>query len=538
MPYLNGGQAVIATLRAHDVDTIFGLPGTTTLPIYDAMRSEPRLRHILGRHEQGVGFMADGYARITGRPGVACVTTGPGSTNIATPVANAYADSVPLLVISGGLPRSARGHLLGELHETKDQFAAIEALAGWARLVTLVEEIPDAVRDALRVLVSGRPRVAYLQIPLDLQSTVAEMEIPGPARVVPLHPSPTAIAATACLLHEAQRPLIVAGNGVTAARANEQLVRLAELLQAPVLLGRKSHDVLPTHHPLVITSTGYDLIPELLTFVRDCDAVLVVGSKLGSCRTDSRRLPLPPALAHIDIDPAAIGHAYPTSISILADARLALDALLEALHDLPHERCSQLDAISAVREALRTYTRERLGPSVAFLDALSAALPQKAIVVADLTVLGEASAGYLPVYNARSYIHAAEFCPIGCGLPLALGAKVAAPEHPVVTLCGDGGFLLNVAELATAVQERLDIVIIVFNDHAYTAVKEAQHRQLAGRYIASDLVGPNHVALAQAFGLKGVQVHHPDELQHAVSTALHNNGTTLIEVSLPPWPWF
>ncbi len=312
---------------------------------------------------------------------------------------------------------------------------------------------------------------------------------------------------------------------------------LAEMLQAPVLLGSKSHDVLPTEHPLAITSTGYDLVPELISLVSSSDVALVVGSKLGAERTGERRLPLPRTIAQIDIDPAEIGHTYPVAIGIVADARLAIDALLDVLHDLPLDRPSRLPAIAEARAALQTYTQRTLGPSVAFLDAPSESIPHNGVVVADMTMLGYASARYLPVYEPRSFIHPVEFCAIGCGLPLALGARVAAPERPVVALCGDGGFLLNVGELATAVQEELDVVLVVFNDSAYTAVKKVQHQQLASRYIATDLVEPDFVTLARAFGIKGVQANSPDELREAVRTAVQYNGTTLIEVPLPPWQW-
>lgn len=537
MPYLNGAQAAIATLRAHNIDTIFGIPGAHTLLLYDAIRNEPGLRHVLARHEQAAGFMADGYARITGKPGIVCTITGPGVTNVVTPVANAYADSIPLLVISSSVPRASRGSSYGELHEVKDQLGVMEALAGWSRAVTLIEEIPDAIRDALRVLRSGRPRPAYIEIPYDLLGIEADVAIPGPTRTLPVPLLEEAIIATASLLRESRRPLIVAGNGVTAAGANKQLALLAEMLQAPVLLGSKSHDVLPTDHPLAITSTGYDLVPELISLVGSSDVALVVGSKLGAERTGERRLPLPRTLAQIDIDPAEIGHTYPVAIGIVADARLAIDALLDVLHDLPYDHPSRMPAIAEARAALQTYTQRTLGPSVAFLDALSESIPHNGVVVADMTMLGYASARYLPVYGPRSFIHPVEFCAIGCGLPLALGARVAAPERPVVALCGDGGFLLNVGELATAVQEKLDVVIVVFNDGAYAAVKKVQHQQLASRYIATDLVEPDFVTLARAFGIKGVQANSPDELRDAVRTAVQYNGTTLIEVPLPPWQW-
>jgi len=533
MPLLTGAQAVIATLRAHGVDTIFGIPGVHTLSLYDAMRDETGLRHILARHEQGAGFMADGYARLSGHIGVACTITGPGVTNIATPIANAYADSIPLLVISSSLARSSKGRPQGKLHEVKDQLGMMEALAGWTRAIEFVEEIPTALRDAFYVMRSGRPRAAYLQIPLDLLPVEADIEIPTPALAAPARPSEKDIAAVAHLLRESQRPLIVAGAGVTSAGANKQLAHLAELLQAPVLLGSKSHDVLPTDHPLVIATTNYTLPRELYALVKEADVALVVGSKLGAVRTGNGSLPLPTTLAQIDIDPAEIGRNYPTAMSVVADARLALDALLGVLHDLPGDRPSRSGEIARVREATHRQTRHIFGPSIDMLDAVREGTPHEGIIVADMTMLGYASAEYLPVYEPRTYIHPTELCSIGCGLPIALGAKAAAPVRPVVVLCGDGGFLLNVGELATAVQEKLDTIIVIFNDAAYTAVKNRQQERFDGRYIATDLLAPDYVALARAFGAWGEHANDPDELRAAISSATDRHGTTLIEVPLP-----
>ena len=549
---LSGAQALLTTLRRYDVDLIFGIPGVHTLPIYDAILKQPGLRHVLARHEQGAGFMADAYARVSGRPGVVCTITGPGVTNVATPMADAYADSIPLLVISTSLPRASKGQFRGELHGTKNQFGAMEALAGWARAVEYVEEIPGALQDAFRVMCSGRPRGAYMEIPLDLLEIEAEVELPDPAvqSDILVSPSQDAILAAARLLANAQNPLIFAGAGVTFARANEQLVRLAELLQAPVLLGGKSHDVLPGDHPLVIATRGAPR--EIQSLVESSDVVLVVGSKLGAqrtgvsvleggknktLRTRDRGLLLPEQLIHIDIDPTEIGHNYPAAIGIVADARLALEALLNALQDQTRAPTARRDEIARIKEALRERVRRVYGEATSLLDGLREALPRDGIVVADMTMPGYASAQYLPVYEPRTFIHPSELCAIGCGLPLALGAQIAAPERPVVALCGDGGFLLNVGELATAVQEKLPVVVVIFNDATYTAVKSDQQRRFGGRYIATDLLAPDYVGLAEAFHARGIRAEGAAALRDAVNTAIHASVPTVIEVPLPTREW-
>ena len=528
---LTGAQAIIQTLRAFHIDTIFGIPGVHTLPLYNVLRDETGMRHILARHEQGAGFMAEGYARITGTPGVVFTITGPGVTNVATPVASAYADSIPLLVVSSSAPTSSRGRLRGELHEVKDQLGVMNALAGWTREIRSVEEIPSALLEAFRAMRQGRPRGAYLQVPSDLLDAKAQVEIPTELRVEPLAPSQSAIIAAARLLRTAQRPLIFVGTGVTAAGANTLLRQLAERLQAPVLLGSKSHDVLASDHPLALPAAG-PLTAELRALITQSDVALVIGSKLGAERFADERLPLPPEVIQIDIDPAEIGRNYPVTAGVVADAYPALAALLEMLDNLP-TRQTQADEIARVRKAAYTSVRSQYGDCFALLDSIREGLPRNGIIVADMTMPGYASAQYLPVYEPRTFIHPSELCTIGCGLPLALGAKVAAPERPVVALCGDYGFLLNTGELATAVQEQLPIVVVIFNDATLTAVKSEQQRRFSGRYFSTDVRPPDYVALARAFHAEGVYAENPRELRDALRVAVKHSGPTVIEVPLP-----
>lgn len=538
MARFTGAHATIAALRAHGVDTIFGIPGVHTLPIYDAMRADPGLRHVLARHEQGAGFMAEGYARAGGRVGVASVITGPGVTNIATPMADAYADSIPLLVIATSLPRATHGRPSGDLHELKDQLGVMASLAGWTRAVERAEEIPEALRDAFRTLRTGRPRGAYLQIPLDVLGQEATGTMPPPAPVVLKSPEAGLIDRAARILLGAERPLIVAGAGVTAAGANQALGRLAERLRAPVLLGAKSRDALPSDFPLAVAASGYGLARELVELAARADAALVVGSKLGDQRTGHGRLPLPSTLIHIDIDPAEIGRRHAATVGIEADARLALEALLAALDGQRESagRAAQAEEVGAVRRALEAAAVRSFGEPLAYLGAVREAMPAQGVIVADMTMLGYAAADSLPVLAPRTFIHAGELCTIGCGMPLAMGAAIAS-GRPALALCGDGGFLQTVGELATAVQEHIPVVAVVFNDHTYSAVKDEQRRRYEGRFIATDLQAPDYVALARAFGASAARATDPPALAAAIRTALAADGPTLIEVPLPPDCW-
>lgn len=537
--HLTGAQAVTATLRAYNVDIIFGIPGVHTLPIYDAIYHEPGLRHILARHEQGAGFMAEGYARATGRPGVVCTITGPGVTNVTTPAASAYADSIPLLIISSSLSRASQGRARGELHEVKDQLGIMQSLVGWTRAVNYVEEIPEAIHDAFRMMQQGRPRGAYIQIPCDLLTQSADVDITVAGPIERTLPSLESMAAAVEVLREAQRPLIIAGAGVTASNANQQLLQLAELLQAPVLLGSKSHDVLPTKHPLVLT-TNDNLPLDLDAFIATRDAVLVVGSKLGAERTANGRLPLPEKLIHIDIDPMEIGHNYRTQVGIISDAKVALEALYKFMKEFPQERQAPYSALDDLREALYLHTVAYQGENFRMLEGVSDALeqmPEETVVVADMTMLGYAAAQYLPVRHPRTFIHPAELCTIGSGLPLAMGAQAGLPGRPVIALCGDGGFLLNSSELATAAQEKLPVIVVIFNDATFTRVKTDQHQNYDSRYIATDLLAPDYVALARAFHAESKRVNTPEELSAALQKACTHAGPTVIEAPLLPRPW-
>jgi thiamine pyrophosphate-dependent acetolactate synthase large subunit-like protein len=532
--YITGAQALIATLQAYHVDTIFGIPGVHTLPIYDAIYQASGMRHILARHEQGAGFMAEGYARISGRPGVVCTITGPGVTNVSTAAASAYADSIPLLIISSSLSRTSQGQSRGELHEIKDQLGVMQSLVGWTRAIEHVEEIPEALHEAFQIMQQGRPRGAYLQIPYDILMQSAEMTIPTLETFEPPLPERDLLIEAAAILRGSQHPLIVAGAGVTFSHANAQLLQLAELLQAPVLLASKSHDVLPTQHPLVI-STNDDLPPELDAFIATHDAVLVVGSKLGAERTSARRLPFSHRLIHIDIDPQEIGHNYPAQPGIVSDAKVALEALYQIMQNDPQERLSPGAELDNIRTILYRHTENFQGENLKLLAGVQAALeqlPTDTVVVADMTMLGYAAAQCLPRYQARTFIHPSEFCTIGSALPLALGAQVAVPGHTVIALCGDGGFLLNSSELATATQEKLPVIIIIFNDATFTRVKKDQAANYDHRYIATDLISPDFMALASAFHIHSTRVSTPEELNHAIQNAARHPGPTVIEVPI------
>lgn len=534
MTAMNGARAVIATLERHGVDTVFGIPGVHTLPLYDELR-DSGIRHVLARHEQGAGYMAYGYARATGRVGVALVISGPGVTNIATPMANAYSDSVPVLTIATTLPRDHDGRERGALHELKDQYGSMSALVGWARRVSGASEPPGAVAEAFAALTARRPRGAYLEIPLDL---LTEPVPGGAAEPLPVsRPVPAAetVREAAALLDGATRPLIIAGSGAT--DAADSLRALAERLGAPVLLGPGSKGVLPDGHPLAL-ATRVSVVPDALRELIDgCDVALIVGTKLGDERTAAGSMPLPPVRIRVDLDPAEIDRRRPVDVGVHADAGAFLDALLDACDGpggtLRDDRAQwAAKAVAAAKAAMVEYARTDFEVPTEYLEAIRAALPPDGVTVADMTMLGYASAELYPVDRPRTYIHPYELCSIGCGLPIALGARVGSGDRPVVALCGDGGILQTIGELATATQENVPVTVIVFNDRTYSAVHQQQRRAYDGRVIATELQAPDYIGLAASFGLHAARAESPDSLQAALSAASARPSATLIEVPI------
>jgi len=532
---MNGARAVLATLERHGVDTVFGIPGVHTLPLYDALHGGG-IRHVLARHEQGAGYMAYGYARATGKVGVALVISGPGATNIATPMANAYSDSVPVLTIATTLPRDHDGRERGALHELKDQFASMSALVGWARRVSDAAELPGAVAEAFAALTARRPRGAYLEIPLDLLTEPVPGGAADPLPVARPVPAAEDVRRAAELLGGAGRPMIIAGAGVT--DAGTQLRVLAERLGAPVLLRPGSKGVLPDDHPLVL-ATRVSIVPDAFReLIGGCDVALIIGTKLGDERTAVGTMPLPETRVRVDLDPAELTRRWPVELGVHADAGAFLDALLDVC-DGPSAAVREdrtqwaAKSVAGARSAMEEFARTDFEVPTEYLDAVRAAMPAESVTVADMTMLGYASAELYPVDRARAYIHPYELCSIGCGLPIALGARAGSGDRPVVALCGDGGILQTIGELAVAAQEDIPVTVVVFNDRTYSAVQQNQRRSYGHRVIATELRAPDYVALAGAFGLTPSRADSPEALQTELTAALARPGPSLIEVPIP-----
>ena len=531
-----GGQAVVAALKAHGVDAVFGIPGAHTLALYDALRDEPGIRNVVARQEGGAGYMADGYARASGKPGVILTVTGPGATNVLTAVGGAFSDSSPLLVISSQIPREYLGKGQGFLHEMRDQRGAFAAVTDWTARVETVAAIGPTIDTAMAHCTQGRPTPAYIEIPLDVLDEEAEVppttEARAPDRLRAAVDS-RALARAAALLLAAERPVIYAGWGVISADASGALIRLAELLGAPVATSIKGKGAIPDRHPLCLGCAWAAEVRESPALT-EADVMLAIGTRFSLRTAAWGRVPIAPTLIQIDADETAFGCTVPVELGLVGDARTVLEQLIDLVSVSKHEPKREPATLAGYREAIRT----RIESSVAersplvheVLSALGQGLPDDAIVTGDNCLLCFWAGRYLPIEQPRGWQFPMQFCTLGFALPAAIGAKVAHPERPVVALCGDGGFMFTCQELMTAVSLGLNLPVVVFNDAAYGSVRENQTKRYGGRHTAVDLATPDFPALAHAFQARGVRLERPADLPGAVQDAWAADRPTLIEV--------
>jgi 5-guanidino-2-oxopentanoate decarboxylase len=531
----NIGGFLVELLAANDIDTVFGIPGVHNLELYRGLTTS-NIRHVLVRHEQGAGFAADGHARSSGRVAAAFVISGPGLTNIMTAVAQAYSDSVPLLVIAAAPVRASFTKQWGVLHELFDQQAVAAGVFGIARSARSAQDVHDHLRVCLASFRSGRPRPAYLEIPLDVLSEPTTLEA---HRFEDFALLPQAngeqIDAAVRLLAVAARPLIIAGGG--ARRAAAELQHLVETLDCPLLTTAAGKGVLAENHAANLgTALPY---PAAQALVADADVVLAVGTEIGE--TDifsSTRLSLGGLLIRIDIDPVKLADHYGADLAVWSDAQSAVHAINLCLASRAHVRAERHGWLAVIGGAAK-FRAEIEGTFDAkahaqwgALRAIKAALPRDGVVFSDMTQIAYFGNYAYPVDAPGQWFHPSGYGTLGFAVPAALGAKVASPARAILALTGDFGLQFTVMELMTAVQEDLSLPIVVWNNSALGQIRDdmlaAQIPQLG--VIAKN---PDFVALAKACGAQGCRVHDAAALSDAIRAALVRRGPTLIEAVAP-----
>ena len=523
-----GGQAVVKALIAHNIHTLFGLPGVQNDWLYNALYDAgEQIRVIHTRHEQGAGYMALGYAMATGDNAVFNIVPGPGLLNATAALATAYGLSAPVLCLTGQIPSAKIGKGLGVLHELPDQLTVMRSLTKWAERIHSPAQAPSLIAQAFQQLQSGRPRPVGLEVPMDVlqQTAVVDDTIP---HFPPYHPpvDHDLIEKAAQVLGKAKRPLIYVGGG--AQNVSEAVTQLAQDLQAPVVGYRTGMGVVDGRSPLSLH------LPPSHELWKTADAVLLIGTHA--------RIPLQGwgvddemTLIKIDVDPSTHNLFVPPNIAITARAEDAVPLLLErvaAHNSLRPSREGELLALKAAWAERTAY----LQPQLTHLQIIREELGEEGIFVDELTQIGFASRITYPVYKPRTFISTGYMGTLGYGFPTALGVKVAKPDTPVIAVAGDGGFMFSVQELATAVQHRIGLVTLIFNNNQYGNVQQMQRTLYNNRVIATDLHNPDFVKMAESFGAQAFRAETADQLRQAIRQGFATDLPTLIEVPVGDVP--
>jgi acetolactate synthase-1/2/3 large subunit len=532
MAKLTGGEAIVCALRAHGVNTLFGLPGVQNDDLFNALYdASDTIRLIHTRHEQGAAYMALGYALSTGGIGVYNVVPGPGLLNTTAALATAYSTNARVLCLTGQIPSASIGRGYGLLHEIPDQLGVLRSLTKWAARINAPAEAPELVAEAFWQLQSGRPRPVGLEVPPDILAARAEVALPPNQLDVRWPPVDLdAIERAAQLLGQARQPLIFVGSGAIEAAAAVQ--QLAEDLQAPVVSNRSGHGVVSSRHALSLRP------PEAHVLWPHADIVLAVGARLQAPlmnwgADDELKV------IRIDIDPTEHSRVAPPDVGIVARSQDALPLLIAAVERYNRVRPSRREELIGLRaEVAGRYAF--LEPQLAFLKAIREELPDDGFFVEEMTQVSYVSRFALPIYQPRTFISPGYQGTLGWGFATALGVKVAHPNRAVLSITGDGGFMFTMPELATAVQHRIATVTLVFNDGAYGNVRRTQKERYDNRIIASELVNPDFVRLAETFGAQGLRARTPAELAQALRQGFDATAPTIVEVPLGelpnPWP--
>jgi len=538
--YMSGSRALIKALEREGVDVVFGIPGGAIMPVYDELLNSG-LRHVLARHEQSAAHMADGYARASGRVGVCMATSGPGATNLLTGVATAYLDSTPLVAITGQVPT----HMMG-----RDAFQEIDAVGIYTHVTKYSfqpqrpEEIPWTVRAAFFLASTGRTGPVHIDLPKDVQTGEAEMAFPDAVEIrgyrPRLPPDPAAVARALDMLLESERPIILAGGGVIKSGAHDYLLQLAESALIPVASTLMGKGAIPEDHPLALGLVGMHGTVQANKLVNEADLILAIGVRFSDRTTMEVRGFAPDArIVHFDVDPTEVSKNVRASHAVIGDLRSSLKLLLEMFRE--RARTGNWGAWRRRVNEVSSEWRDRiLGTKSEFsppylLKAMREVLPPGAIVATEVGQNQMWAALYFRALRPRTFITSGGLGTMGFGFPAAIGAKAARPDVPVVDIAGDGSFMMTMNSLATSIDEKLPVIVVILNNSSLGMVAQWQ-RLFYNRRYAATLFGanPDFVRLAESFGAEGVRVYSLDEFRSALARAMRTEVTTVIDVPIHP----
>ncbi|CRM21232.1 Acetolactate synthase large subunit [compost metagenome] len=529
---MTGGDAIVQGLKAHGVDTVFALPGAQIYGLTDALaRNTDSLRIFGARHEQTSAYMAFGYARSTGRPGVFTVVPGPGILNASAAMLTAHGCNAPVLALTGDVMSAFKDRGRGQLHELPRQLEILQSVGKYAAHIEQPADTSWHVARAFQEMCSGRPGVVSLQASWDYFTKPAAV---APQAPLPLKPTPPvdsdAVERAAGILSKAKAPMIFVGSG--ALEASNEVSQLAEVLGAPVVSFRGGRGVVSDDHPLGFTvASGSRLWPQT-------DVAIVIGSRFELLDIRWRHRPEGLKIIRIDIDPAEV-RRISAEVNLLADAGEGSKALAEAVLRVgaPKHRDADLaEAKASAEQAIQS-----VQPQLSYLRVIRDVLPRDGFFIEEISQVGFTSIFGFPVYKPRTLVTSGHQGTLGFGFPTALGVKAAHPDKAVVSICGDGGFMFAAQELATAVQYKLNLVTIVFNNSAYGNVYRDQQESFGGRLLGSELVNPDFVKFAESFGVEAHRVNTPAQLRPVLEKAFAADKPVLIEVVVPrggdtsPW---
>ncbi len=533
---LSGSEIVMECLLREGVDVIFGYPGGAILPTYDAMTKYPQIRHVLVRHEQGAAHMADGYARATGRVGVAIATSGPGATNLVTGIATAMMDSSPIVCITGQVPRGTIG---SDAFQECDITGITIPVTKHNYLVSDVRELPHIIREAFHIARTGRPGPVLIDIPKDVQNEKTEFVYPeGEIRLPGYRPPSVAskeeVSAALELLRNAKRPMILAGHGIMMSGASQELRELSERAQIPVSLTLLGKGAMPENHPLVIGMMGMHGAAACNYGIQEADLLIALGMRFDDRVTGNIKTYSPNSKKiHIDIDPSEINKNVRVDLGIAGDLRTVLAQLLPSVPSQQHSewiariRDWQEDGDERDIVHQQSASGKLLGAQV--INDLWKATGGDALTVSDVGQHQMLEAQYYPHQRPHTMLTSGGLGTMGFGLPAAIGAKFGKPDEEVWAIVGDGGFQMTMCELATAKQENVKVNVVILNNEYLGMVRQWQEFFYEERYHATPMFSPDFVKLAAAFDIPAMRVTSRDQIEESVKFARSHEGPVLIE---------